>query len=288
MNSSSLAIRIVTVFSIVAVGGLALYSMSVVAATPWSQDFEENALGWFGATDGWYGNVERVAAADTGLSAAGGLYYAIAKSDNVSGPYSEFDKYRDSWPGEMYAQVDIFLDPGRFALGEGFDYVVGMNDTGGNLLRDYAFHVAKDATTRELHIGASNEVLFQIRTDLEQRNNHTVLGPGWYTFQHHFKEVNGVLEVDMNVLDATGEVLFTQTFSNPDDSTATKVGGNRYAWFTTIKAPAGIAFDNHVLLAPPYGPQSKDDCQQTSWEQYGFKNQGQCMKYLDNGKGSSR
>lgn len=33
-------------------------------------------------------------------------------------------------------------------------------------------------------------------------------------------------------------------------------------------------------------PETKDDCKQGSWEEYGFKNQGQCIQFVNTGKDS--
>lgn len=33
-------------------------------------------------------------------------------------------------------------------------------------------------------------------------------------------------------------------------------------------------------------PQVKDDCKKDGWEQYGFKNQGQCVRFIETGKDS--
>ena len=30
-----------------------------------------------------------------------------------------------------------------------------------------------------------------------------------------------------------------------------------------------------------YGPTSKEDCKKGGWKQFGFKNQGQCIKYVN-------
>jgi len=40
------------------------------------------------------------------------------------------------------------------------------------------------------------------------------------------------------------------------------------------------------LTAPPAGPQTKDDCKDGGWADYGFKNQGQCVRFIQTGKDS--
>ena len=34
------------------------------------------------------------------------------------------------------------------------------------------------------------------------------------------------------------------------------------------------------------GPQTKDDCKKGGWEQFGFRNQGQCVRFIETGKDS--
>lgn len=43
---------------------------------------------------------------------------------------------------------------------------------------------------------------------------------------------------------------------------------------------------NFELVAPVNNPQTKDDCKKGGWQQYGFKNQGQCVRFVETGKDS--
>jgi hypothetical protein len=43
-------------------------------------------------------------------------------------------------------------------------------------------------------------------------------------------------------------------------------------------------FDNIELL--PVDPEDKDDCRDGGWDRYGFRNQGQCVRFLEAGKDS--
>ena len=44
------------------------------------------------------------------------------------------------------------------------------------------------------------------------------------------------------------------------------------------------AFDNFIIDV--LDPVTKDDCKDGGWEQYGFKNQGQCVRFIETGKDS--
>ncbi len=130
-----------------------------------------------------------------------------------------------------------------WAAGEGFDYSVAASGSDGSYLRDFIFHVAKDSSTGHLLVGASNNTNFDPRQDLETLANHyEVPASGWFTLQHVFHNDGGHLSVDLNLIDASGTVVFTQTLSNAADLIEL-AGGNRYGWFTNIDVAGGIAVD---------------------------------------------
>lgn len=212
----------------------------------YSQDFESNADNWFDSNNGWYGTVTRVASGTNGISAASGEWYAQMEG-GVRGPFSRFDGFKDTWTGTYRAEVDIYLDP-SWGTSQGFDYSVASNKTTGEHLRDFIFHVNKDASTGKLLVGGSNNSNFAPREDLETLLNHyEVTTAGWYKFQHVFYDKNGSLAVDLNLLDSSGTILFTETRHTATDLIDEVVGGNRYAWFTFINVEGGIAVDNHSI-----------------------------------------
>jgi len=43
---------------------------------------------------------------------------------------------------------------------------------------------------------------------------------------------------------------------------------------------------DEIELIVPVNPETKNDCKQGGWEQYGFKNQGQCVRFIETGKDS--
>lgn len=221
----------------------------VQAATVFLQGFEVDTSGWMDGDSGWAGNVERVATGANGINSSAGSWHAVMTGED-NGPFSRFDGYRDEWPGEYTAEVDVYLDP-AWANGSGFDYSVASSAAGGGHLRDFIFHVAKDTSTEQLLVAADNGSSFATREDLDTlANNLVVETAGWYTLQHHFYNSGGVLAVDLNVLDQGSNVLFTETRTTATDIIPTVVGGNRYAWFTFIDVDGGIAVDEHSLGVP--------------------------------------
>lgn len=210
------------------------------------QDFESNADNWFDSTSGWYGLVTRVSSGTNGISASSGGWYAQMEGEPASAPFSRFDGYQDTWTGTYRAEVDIYLDP-SWGTSQGFDYSVASSKTTGLHLRDFIFHVNKDASTGMLLVGGSNNTDFAPKETIENGNHYEVTTAGWYKFQHVFYDDNGSLAVDLNLLDSNGTVLFTETRYTVSDLIDGVVGGNRYAWFTFINVEGGIAIDNHSI-----------------------------------------
>jgi hypothetical protein len=229
-----------------------LVATGAQAGVLFQQDFESDTDGWFDENNGWAGTVNREASGTGGVNSAGGSYHAsfnessTQASGGTTGPFSSFDGYRDTWPGEWTSSLDIYLDP-SWDLGAGFDYSVAASGTDGNHQRDFIFHTTKDTSTGNLLVGGSNNSNFAPREDLENLNFYEVDSSGWYTYQHRFYDDGGSLSVDLNLLDSSGSVLFTETRSNATDLIPGEVGGNRYAWFTHISVADGINVDNQQL-----------------------------------------
>lgn len=233
-----------------AVSTIMMVMSAHAAMTPvWSQGFEVDTNGWVNNN---YGTVSRVASGTGGITSSEGSFHALfntgADPNPVTGPFTRFDGYRSTFPGTWVASVDVYLDTGWVA-GSGFDYSVASNGSDGNHQRDFIFHVAKDTSTGKLLVGASNNSNFAPREDLENLNNREVTTSGWYTLQQVFRDVGGVLEVDLNLLDAASDtLLFTETRTSPLDTIPAEVGGNRYGWFTHITGiERGIAVDDSSL-----------------------------------------
>ena len=99
-----------------------------------------------------------------------------------------------------------------------------------------------------------------------------------------------MLAVDLSILDAGGAVVHTWTLSDPSDVIGVTVGGNRYGWFAQNDF-SFLAFDNSRLSVAVGPPTSADQCKKGGWEQFNtprtFKNQGDCVSFVQNGKSGS-
>jgi hypothetical protein len=226
-----------------------------------NQGFETNTSGWLDSRDyAGFGSVERKATGSGGISSSSGSHHALVRESD-SGPFTRFDGYRDAFGSGFKAQIDVYLDT-NWALGAGFDYSVAANGSDGKHQRDFIFHVARDSSTGSLLVGGSNNTNFATREDLESTNHYVVTASGWYTLQHNFYDDGGVLAVDLNLLDKSGTVLFTETRSTVEDTIPDVVGGNRYGWFTHIGLGSdgqggSLAVDNSqlYLTAPQAVPE---------------------------------
>ncbi|MCB1746184.1 MAG: PEP-CTERM sorting domain-containing protein [Gammaproteobacteria bacterium] len=226
-------------------------ALPAAATVVWQQGFESDTAGWFDQANGWTGAATRVLSGTGGIASADGVAHGVFEQTDtqgvgLSGPFSQFDGYRSAWPGPYTASIDIYLDP-TWAPGSGFDYSVASSSASGGHLRDFIFHVTSDTSTGSLLVGGSNNTNFDPREDLETINHAVIANAGWYTFEHQFMDVGGVLSVDLVLLDAVGTELFRETRSNAADLIGSVAGGNRYAWFTNIDIASGIAVDNHTL-----------------------------------------
>jgi hypothetical protein len=67
---------------------------------------------------------------------------------------------------------------------------------------------------------------------------------GWYTFQHHFYNLAGVLAVDLRIFNSSAVLINSWTLSDATDLIA-GIGGNRYGWFDYNQFST-LAFDNAV------------------------------------------
>lgn len=231
---------------------LAVFTFAVISALPsalatpiFQQGFETDTSGWFDSNSSWSGNVTRQVSGTNGISAFEGNFYAQFSQTNT-GPFTRFGSYSDTFSGSYFAQSAIYLNT-NWSAGSGFDYAVASSRSDGSHLRDFIFHVTQDTSTGSLLVGGSNNSNFDPREDLENQNNYEVTNSGWYIFEHLFRNDTGILAVDLNLKDAMGNLLFTETRTNSADLIGTVAGGNRYGWFTNIDVDGGIAVDATLL-----------------------------------------
>lgn len=239
-----------------------LITLSVRAAAgevrTWLQDFESGTDYWIDdATSPGYGIISQTGSMSGVPAPHDGL--AFAKVEGLAdtcrfypaetcyyGPFTRFDGYRSAWTGPWTAEIAVFLDP-AWPNGSGFDYSVATSNTSGNHRRDYIFHVSKDISTSQLLVGGSNNSNDRPQQNLESGNHYVVSAAGWYTLQHEFTNLNGVLAVNLSLLDSDGSRLWTETRSNAADIIPGVVGGNRYGWFVHVTVEGGLAVDSHAL-----------------------------------------
>lgn len=209
---------------------------------PYTQGFETDTLGFFVGGD--YGEIARVGSGTGGIASAEGDWHAVLE-ETASGPFSRLGGYSDVFVDGYTVTADIYLDTG-WSLGEGFDVSMAASRQNNTHLRDFIFHVTQDTSSGDLIVAGSNNTNFKVREDLDTlANNHVVEESGWHTFEWVFNDDEGVLSVDMNLYEDGGETpVFTETRSDPRDTIADIVGGNRYMWFTDISVADGIAVDN--------------------------------------------
>ena len=92
----------------------------------WNQDFTDNYDGW--NTGGSAGSIT--------LDSGAALF---EMGYDGQGPYSFFEGSNADWTGDWYSSIKVFLDPGSFTEGLGFDYITAINEGDSTFLDSYGF-----------------------------------------------------------------------------------------------------------------------------------------------------
>jgi hypothetical protein len=201
--------------------------------------------------------------------------------------FTRYGGYSNVFPtGGYTTTADFYLDTADSPTGSDirFDWSSAVNTPGGMHRRDFIFSVGTNGTGG-FAVSASNNSPGWPANPL--RDPLTITTTGWYTLEHEFNNVAGVLSVDMSVLDADGDVLKTWTLSDPTDVIGVTVGGNRYGWLV-LNAFTDLALDN--ITRSGVSATSAADCKNGGWESAArsdgstFENQGDCMQYVNTGK----
>ena len=181
-------------------------------------------------------------------------YYAQIDDSGFfgGGAYITLDGFRTVCNDGFISSLDIFLDPFQTS-GSGFDYSVAINNSGNNGYTDYVFNIANDISdTNSLSISVSNELLLTYNKNIYSQHRYTIDSTGWYTFQHVFYNNKGVLDVDLNLLDAMGNALFTETIKVDEvNADLCTLGGYPQSWILFRNLASGVAIDNSKLEASP-------------------------------------
>jgi hypothetical protein len=210
----------------------------------------EDAIAPANAWNPYNNNVVRVATGTDGIiSKTGGYHATIDPTDATqTGAFTRLGGYSSDFGNGFTASQDIYIDLTDTTVANntyGWDLSTAVNNQSNAHRRDFIFHAASNASGNVL-IAGSNNSNFTRRNDLASLNNYEITSSGWYTFEWVFRDSAGSLAVDLNLLDASGTHLFTETRFNVSDSIATAVGGNRYMWFTFFET-SKISIDNTTL-----------------------------------------
>lgn len=228
-----------------------------VEPQPFSNGFETDMIGWDGGT--------RVSSGTDNITSAGGSWHAKATAGED--PFTQWGGYTDEFPFRGYiTRVDIYLDvDGSWANDTRFDWDVASNRSTGQHLRDFAFNGGfyndDDATgdgPRFVFTASNNTGRPNAWPKNPARNPVPIETSGWYTFEHRFYNDNGALAVDLTIYDASGEDVGSWTLTNPADTIADVVGGNRYGWFASNELST-LAFDNSELVLTEAATHFVDD-----------------------------
>tara|TARA_R110002096_G_scaffold344921_2_gene537832 strand:+ start:75935 stop:76762 length:828 start_codon:yes stop_codon:yes gene_type:complete len=250
----------ILLLSIVSVGlsGTAL-------AAPHFEGFEDPS--WTQGGTNWNNfnsDIMRVSSGNAGITSATGNGHAIITNlgtvldvfgnPSVGGAatYTQFGGYSSTFGAGWTTSLDIYLDADNWTDGQGFDYSSAANGSDGNHQRDFIFNVGM--VGGELLVNGSNnsDISYNdyIITTANGGDYHTVIDSGWYTFEHVFNNVGGVLSVDLNLRDNLGTLLHSITRTSVADTIPGEVGGNRYGYFSYNNID-GLAIDNTSLSVVP-------------------------------------
>jgi hypothetical protein len=196
-------------------------------------------------------HVTRQASGTDGIISSGGTAHAVIDSTVPaagptylnSGAFSRLGGYIILFGTGYRVALDVYVNLSDPAVvnatansGYAWDLSAASSTQTGGYLRDFIFHAAAyDASG--VVIGASNgssDDASNRGPDLRSGNHATLTASGWYTFEWIFRDASNALAVDLNVRDNGGNLLFTQTLSDPGDLISTVAGGHRYLWYTLV------------------------------------------------------
>ncbi|MBN8456717.1 MAG: hypothetical protein J0M04_02660 [Verrucomicrobia bacterium] len=203
-------------------------------------------------TGGWPGTpLVRTASGTGGVTSSEGGFHAIASA----GAFTRWGGYQSDFPAGGYTtSLDIYLDVNAGVANDTrFDYSSAVSKQDGTHLRDYVFNVGFYNDTD----GTGSGPRFVVSTGNNApgwpknpgRSPHAIVTSGWYTFEHVFADVAGVLSVTLNIKDSLGNVVASWAISDPGDLIASVVGGNRYGWFPNNGFAGGLAVDRSRITS---------------------------------------
>jgi len=268
-----------------------IIAVPVLAATHYFQGFEVDTYDWSGVT--------RVGSGANGVTAAAGDFYGqpdTVAAPGATGDFTKFGGYESTFPAGGYTtSIDVYLNLEAGNPNDTrFDWSSAIGKPDGTFRRDFVFNAGfytdTDSTGSgpRFVINASNNAT---RSGAFPKNSgsFTIPTTGWYTLEHHFRNAGlGVLAVDLSISTLAGAPLKTWTLSDPSDIIGSTVGGHRYGWIVIQEFPV-LAIDNVSLLSVNQAGNATA-CKNDGWQQLTrgdgslFKNQGDCIQYVNTGK----
>jgi hypothetical protein len=231
---------------------------------------------------GYDGNTSILPYADDIASASDGFHARLGRGRcaiqvggggdtvNCPGPFTQWGGYGDTWNGTYTTQVDIYLDAeyaqanadsygGNIACltasnpstdpdckGTRFDFTSAINDNTGAHLRDFGFNVSTgldgDTCDGFTITGQTNVNRTGANPNAGGHDPQCIGAAGWYTFKHTFSDVNGYLNVQMDIISVDTSVTAASWTITGIDPIST-VGCNRYGWFSDQEI-FGLPIDN--------------------------------------------
>lgn len=243
--------KLIALFSSLAIILIAAFALSVTptfASTLFSNGFETDITGWETPT--------RVTSGTNGITSATGAWHA----EESGGDFTRWGGYNygagNAIPTvfqEYSTSVDIYLNvEGGWANNTRFDFSSAINNSAGTHLSDFIFNGGFYTDTDGSPGSGTSRFVISASTNSQPGSAFAknpgfdpiaISATGWYTFEHHFYDNAGVLNVDMSIYDASHSLIKTWTrISSPTAS----VGGNRYGWFD-FNEFSTLAFDNSQL-----------------------------------------
>ena len=201
-------------------------------------EFGYNGI-WFAFGDGG-DELERVITGTNGIASSVGNYHG----EMTGGAFTRWNGYKTEFPDGGYdTRVDVYLDMSE-ATGSNdlrFDFTSAISTPAGGHRRDFIFHLGTNPSVANewLASASNNSPGWPANPGL---NPVSVTETGWYTLEHQFRDVAGVLEVTMNLYKkGNGTPVGSWLRTTPADIIGDTVGGNRYGWF--IDNAAQFNFD---------------------------------------------
>lgn len=157
-------------------------------------------------------------------------------------------------PAGYVTEVSVYLDTAWAAAHPDvrFDWSSAIGNNEGSHLRDFVFNAGTDPAGQARFVVSASTNAFRGSSYPSNPDKQPVFleASGWYALRHVFRDVGGVLVVDMTLRDASGAVVasWQRTAGDP----IAGVGGALYGWFANEEVP-DLAVDDSWWL-PCLGP----------------------------------